>query len=97
MKEKDLLKALKKEVTDVMPNCFDAVSAVAVTPEINKKQVVKENKREHSLNIKFVVAIAMSLVLVFAVMAAMPFVISGREGNSNSVQQQEQIEENTSK
>ncbi|MBP5651782.1 MAG: hypothetical protein J6X00_03860 [Clostridia bacterium] len=97
MKEKDLLKALKKEVTDVMPNCFDAVNAVAVTPETNKKKEVKENNRVHSLNTKFVVAIAMSLVLVFAVMAAMPFIIWGREGNSSSVQQQEEIDEDTSK
>ena len=87
MKEKDLIKALRKEVTSNMPNVLDRVKAVAVTPEVNRKLKIEKTSEHKTLfSSKLVVGVAIAMVLVFAVAVAMPFVINTRHGSSNSVQ-----------
>ena len=94
MKEKDLLKVLKSEVTSIMPNCYDKVNNMAVKVEPNREiKATKSDKQQLHARSKFIVAVACSMVLVFALMVAMPFIINSRTNNSSNVQQ---IEEETS-
>lgn len=94
MKEKELLKVLKNEVTSIMPNCYDKVNNMAVKVEPNREIKANQNNNQklHARS-KFIVAVACSMVLVFALMVAMPFIINSRANNSSNVQQ---IEEETS-
>ena len=87
MKEKDLLKALRKEVTNCMPNVYDKVSTFAVTPEKNKQINIEHKQPKANIKTRFVVAVALTMVLVFAVAVAMPFIINARTGSGSSIQQ----------
>ena len=90
MKDKHLLRMLRHEVNSVLPakdELFSKIQAVSVTPEKNNAIVVdKSNKPTTIKRNRLIVATACAMVLVFALMIAMPFIIYGRDGNNGSIQ-----------
>ena len=89
MKDKQLLKLLKAEVTSMMPNVYDAAKSAKVTPDKNRELNLKVNAQP-TRKAKFTLAFACCMVAVFTLMACMPLIIGNRVGTTNNVYQTEQ-------
>lgn len=90
MKDSQILKMLKKEVSSIVPtDCLQRVKSKNITPEKNAS-VQKEMQEKTRIKSRWTLVFACCMIIVVAAMICMPFIINSRDGASNNLSQNQQ-------